>query len=162
MLKIGLFCVLTPCAAMEMFYYHQFGIVLVGTLYFGLSMQADFSAQRLILQNLNLRRLEAEPEVIELKVVPLGEKRKNKPVPPRNPALLFPNFRGLPHEILAVPEDADTRTIVNAFRHWIKRFHPDKDKAHSAASANEKARQITEAKHILLERHRRSNSKNAA
>ncbi len=62
-----------------------------------------------------------------------------------------PNYRGEPHEVLAVPENAATRTIKRAFRFWIKKVHPD----HNAGSfANFQVRKITAAKELLLERRR--------
>lgn len=65
-----------------------------------------------------------------------------------------------PHEILGVPREAATRTIVNAFRRWIKLVHPDNAKGGKAPElANFQARMITEAKRKLLEDRR---SKKAA
>lgn len=37
-----------------------------------------------------------------------------------------PNFRGKPHEILGISAEADSDHIQKAFKHWIKRYHPDR------------------------------------
>jgi hypothetical protein len=60
-----------------------------------------------------------------------------------------PKFTGKPHEVLCVPEDAGTKTINIAYRHWIKQFHPDKN---ATASAQVHARQLHEARQKLLSR----------
>jgi hypothetical protein len=81
-----------------------------------------------------------------------------KPVPRVKPAATAklpeaPIFNGKPHEVLAVQENAATQTIVRAFRHWVKKYHPDH--AHSPAetqSANEHTRMLTTAKEKLLYR----------
>jgi len=38
----------------------------------------------------------------------------------------IPNFLGAPHEILGVSAHASEEEINLAFRHWIKRYHPDR------------------------------------
>lgn len=65
-----------------------------------------------------------------------------------------PNFKGRAHEILAVDENASTRTILSAFRHWIKRFHPDQNPFTASPDLNLKAQRITEAKNFLIEQRR--------
>jgi len=204
MLKIGLLCILTPCALVELFFYQQFGIALAGGLYLFLSFQAEHSARRLAVQGLRYpasapprkRWNECEAEEKEIKVGPLGggaaretyrpkstalpppkppreeARRKERPrerarqVPPRAPSPTPPRPRE-PHELLGVPREAATRTIVRAFRRWIKQVHPDtagSGKA-SAAQANAQARLITEAKNRLLEGRRNlrnANHKKAA
>jgi hypothetical protein len=37
-----------------------------------------------------------------------------------------PRFEGEPHEVLGVKRDADISTIQAAYKHWIKRYHPDR------------------------------------
>ena len=206
MLRIVLFCIFAPLAAMEMLFYHHFGLVIVGTLYIGLSMQADFAAARFIRDGLcrddtsGSTRINRKPrhwsdddpgpDEADLKVHPLGETRRSTdayrprppesaPQAPRIAALLperevprareprterrrtearplppCPNFRGRAHEVLGVDENAATRTIVNAFRHWIKCFHPDRAPALPMELANAKVRQLTASKVLLLERRR--------
>ena len=72
--------------------------------------------------------------------------------PQRLPSL--PKFHGRAHEVLGIRENARTRTIVNAFRHWIKRFHPDQAQSLPAGLANSRVQRLTEAKELLLERRR--------
>ncbi|HEY8280429.1 MAG TPA: J domain-containing protein [Bdellovibrionota bacterium] len=191
MLKTALFCAFIPFAAMEILFYHQFGLILVGTLYIGLSLQAEMAANRLVAQGLRYapgtRRhwsqeplWNAEPGP-ELKVPPLGKKKSSsqqsyqKPLPRQNPRpapaatrprtatshesqkpkQLPPNFGGRDHEVLGVSENAATRTIVRAFRHWIKRFHPDGARLPQEL-ANRKSQQLTEAKDRMLERRKKA------
>lgn len=178
MVRILVFCVVAPFAAMELLLYRRYDFVLLGSLYLALSIQADFAAGRFLRENLGKqakRRHWSEDD--EIKVQPLGEGARKQdttfypPPPPRNEAPApsprperrrgkrgalapLPNFHGPAHEVLGVEEDAATRTIVHAFRHWIKRFHPDQARHLPAALANAKVRQLTDAKEQLLERRR--------
>lgn len=188
MLKLGAFFFFAPLAAIEAFYYQQFGLVVIFTLYFGLSVQAERSADRFLAKfkeaqspdadfkeryfrarrpKEEAKKLEPETEPEFVKVQPLGGKRKaqgdarfqraaESPRPAPRPAPVIPrapNFHSqAPHEILAISENAATRTIVNAFRHWIKRFHPDHSPGLSPALANMQTRQITAAKKAMLAR----------
>jgi len=177
MVRIVLFCLFAPFALMEALFYRQFNLTILGTLYLGLCMQADFAAGRFLREGLRKgspRRHWNEDEPVpkeeppELKVRPLGEKRWHAPPPPceplpaprverhrvRNPLPPSPNFQGRPHEVLGIAENAATRTIVNAFRHWVKRFHPDHSPALPLVEANARVRQIAAAKELLLERRR--------
>lgn len=113
-----------------------------------------------------------------LSLQPLGEAREKKrsspdperirpaaakPAAPPQPApppaarpekkIQSPRFGGKPHEVLGINENAATKTIVGAYRHWVKQYHPDH--AHSAAqlkNAGEQTRCLTTAKAALLER----------
>ena len=161
MTRILVFCLMVPFALIEMFLYHRYDVVLVGTLYFALCVQADFAAGRYAREFFRApeREPEAEPESEELHVPPLGAPRaraepaKEKPrLPPSLPP--EPNFRGRAHEVLGVRENAATRTIVNAFRRLAKRFHPDQARGLPAEMANERMHKISEAKERLLERRR--------
>ena len=69
-----------------------------------------------------------------------------------------PNFRGPAHEVLGVDENAATRTILRAFRHWIKRFHPDSAQTLPTELANARVQRLTDAKELLLDRRRRRRS----
>lgn len=42
------------------------------------------------------------------------------------PEFRSPNFHGKPHEVLGIPSQSDPATINAAFRHWMKRYHPDR------------------------------------
>lgn len=66
-----------------------------------------------------------------------------------------PKFGGRPHEVLGVSEDAATRLIVKAFRKWIHQYHPDHAASNARNSATAHARQLNEAKELLLERRKR-------
>jgi hypothetical protein len=79
------------------------------------------------------------------------------------PEFHAPKFRGKPHEILGIEEDSSEEVIQNAFRYWIKRYHPDHFGAGAGnKSTGEKARKITEAKVIMLEQRRKAKSAKAA
>jgi len=103
---------------------------------------------------------------------PNPEPKKETPRPTPNPAPLEktqpffqrPKFSGTPYEVLGIQENAATRMIVQAFRHWIKRYHPDhaKPSAEAQASSTEKARQLNLAKESLLERRKRLREHRAA
>jgi DnaJ-domain-containing protein 1 len=187
MARIVAFCVIAPFALMEMLLYHRYDVVILGALYLGMSIQADYAAARLMELNAKKKhRHWNDPdsdEEEELLVRPLGEKPKQDttyypppPVRPEPQALppperrqappraerrkaargfsSLPNFHGRAHEILGVTENAATRTIVHAFRHWIKQFHPDQAQQIPVEVANAKVRQLTDAKQLLLERRR--------
>lgn len=195
MIKLVLFICFLPVALFEVFFYKQFGLVVVGTLYMMLSMQADRAARKFLLdgfrwpvQTKQARRKAGLDEYQEeVFVAPLGEK-KEKPTytPMRNDAPAFveppvepvrltrpspfrltaaqlaaaeiynePNFSGRAHEVLAVPENAATRTIKRAFRTWVKKMHPDQNGSLPREVANRRVQRITEAKEILLERRRK-------
>ncbi|MGZ6326360.1 MAG: DnaJ domain-containing protein [Bdellovibrionota bacterium] len=184
-MRIVLFCLFAPLAMMEALFYRQFNLTILGTLYLGLCMQADFAAGRFLRDGLRKRGdaparrrhwSEDEPvreeEPPELKVRPLGDRRWHAPPPSREPVQPAPplaerrraparrpfppapNFQGSAHEVLGVAENAATRTIVNAFRHWVKRFHPDHAPILPLAEANAKVRQLAGAKELLLDRRR--------
>jgi hypothetical protein len=201
MLKMILFICLLPFAMMEIFFYKQFGLVVVGTLYFVLTLQADRAANRFLsdafawrfpTRQSERRRKQAEAvEEEEIAVPPLHAQpgqpgyysamRKDEPTEERpietvrltRPSPLranatqpraqaaplperpkAPNYRGPAHEVLAVPENAATRTIKRAFRFWIKQVHPDHNPASISSMANLQVQKITEAKDLLLERRR--------
>lgn len=69
------------------------------------------------------------------------------------PSFKVPNFRGKPHEVLGVPANADVSLVNRAFKHWIKRYHPDRV-AHLGAGYVEQARrraeQLNSARQALL------------
>lgn len=37
-----------------------------------------------------------------------------------------PNFHGKPHEVLGIAENAPKELALKAYKHWIKRYHPDR------------------------------------
>ncbi|NUM89197.1 MAG: J domain-containing protein [Bdellovibrionales bacterium] len=88
---------------------------------------------------------------------PPEEKRAEPPrvrVPPSGDGessvlIEFPRRHGRAHEVLGVPEDADTRLIQRAFRYWIRQYHPDRP---HAGSDVEMARKLTGARAELLRR----------
>jgi hypothetical protein len=107
------------------------------------------------------------------KTQPSSQKPESKPASARAPEKASvkapqvpraPRFDGRPHEVLGVRENAATQTIVGAFRHWIKQYHPDH--AHTpeqAKHANEHTRCLASARQNLLERRKqlRKNSRAA-
>ena len=66
----------------------------------------------------------------------------------------LPKFLGTHHEVLGINENAATMTIVAAFRHWIKKHHPDKS-GPNTQSAHDHAIKLNAAKEALLERRKR-------
>jgi hypothetical protein len=101
---------------------------------------------------------EAAPQIATLRapksadIHELPTAKQERPRGKRLPS--SPNFRGRAHEVLGIGEDARTRTIVNAFRHWIKRFHPDHARDLPEAAANQRVQQLTDARDLLLDRRR--------
>ncbi len=69
-------------------------------------------------------RKNAFEEGVDKKI--LLENKTQKQEPEQKAAIFkIPNFNGAPHEVLGVPVDADAALISSAYRHWMKRYHPD-------------------------------------
>lgn len=84
---------------------------------------------------------------------------------PREWPSLFrlPRFNGKPHEVLGLGIDPTTRQIIGAFRHWIKRHHPDHaQNPQDASRATDEARRLNEAKQALLDRRKQRRAPPAA
>lgn len=86
-----------------------------------------------------------DPHDPEEKTAPIDTQQKHE--------FRVPNFRGKPHEILGIPADASKETIQKAFKHWIKRYHPDRV-AHLGGryvdQARRRAEQLNTAREELL------------
>lgn len=54
-----------------------------------------------------------------------------------------PNFRGKPHEILGIRAFPNRELVMRAYKHWIKRYHPDRV-AHLGEKYVEQARRRAE------------------
>ncbi len=85
-----------------------------------------------------------------------------KPNPSKVVNFQNPKFNGSPHEILGIELESPTGRIVQAYRHWMKQYHPDKtialgEKA-KQSEANEYARKIHEAKQQMINKRRRLRS----
>lgn len=66
-----------------------------------------------------------------------------------------PNFSGRPHEVLGVAQNATKEQVLGAYKHWIKRYHPDRVQHLGPAyvkQANQRAEQLNEARIVLLKR----------
>lgn len=65
-----------------------------------------------------------------------------------------PNFRGRPHEILGIPAGSDAALVNKAYKHWIKRYHPDRvthlGKGY-VEQARRRAEQLNTARQALLQ-----------
>ncbi|MCO5143452.1 MAG: DnaJ domain-containing protein [Oligoflexia bacterium] len=59
------------------------------------------------------------------------------------PKFSLPKFYGTPTETLGISSNAKTQTILSAFRHWIKKHHPD-------TASTEEEKKISNQKSILL------------
>lgn len=91
------------------------------------------------------------------KVFTSPKAREDKPMTPKQSSrgeFKLPKFLGKPHEVLGIRENAATMTIVSAFRHWIKKHHPDKV-GPASAMANDHAIKLNSAKETLLEQRKR-------
>ena len=66
-----------------------------------------------------------------------------------------PKFSGKPHEVLGVPINASKDEIQAAYRHWMKRYHPDRVQhlgARYVEQAKKRAEQLNLARSILLKK----------
>lgn len=86
----------------------------------------------------------------------------SKPAPPRPVRFQTPRFSGQPHEILGIESESPTGRIIQAYKHWMKQYHPDKTallgtKA-KQSEANEYARKIHEAKQQMVNKRRKLRS----
>ena len=99
------------------------------------------------------------------------QKNKEKKPEPERPETkkeqktIKPKFRGSPEEILGVSHQAHTKTIIKAFRYWMKELHPDHHATESPTKQKEYsffAQKIIRAKETLLEKRRQAQKKNAA
>lgn len=96
---------------------------------------------------------EPEPEP-EREAKPRGEPAAARPAA-RKAEFQLPNFRGQPHEVLGVPATADADLIGRAYKHWIKRYHPDR--VHHLGTqyvnqARRRAEQLNSARQALVQR----------
>lgn len=73
---------------------------------------------------------------------------------PRRAEFQLPNFRGKPHEVLGVPANADADMIGRAYKHWIKRYHPDRVThlgQNYVDQARRRAEQLNSARQALIQ-----------
>jgi DnaJ-domain-containing protein 1 len=64
-----------------------------------------------------------------------------------------PNFHGRAHEILGVPQGAPRDLVLRAYKHWIKRYHPDRVShlgGKYVEQARRRAEQLNSARDELL------------
>ncbi len=110
--------------------------------------------------------LEAPEEVLEeASEKPTKKKRRHQSAPRRHRTAgpnedtykiyRTPNFSGRPHEVLGVTQNATKAQIMGAYKHWIKRYHPDRVQHLGPAyvkQANQRAEQLNEARIVLIKR----------
>lgn len=181
MTKVALYFLFAPLALILLLFHQQFEAMFVGTIFFAIAIRSDWMASRLF--GGAAEEKPPADESVEIRVHRLVSRAPVTPPPSPAPAASLPapgaetaepprrvperrtgagprrlpaspNFRGPAHEVLGVSEDSRTRTIVSAFRHWIKRFHPDQAQDLPAELANARVQRLTEAKELLLERRR--------
>lgn len=73
----------------------------------------------------------------------------------KSPNFKVPNFNGAAHEILGISQDASVEEVSAAYRHWIKRYHPDRVThlgRQYVEQARRRAEQLNTARQFLLER----------
>jgi DnaJ-domain-containing protein 1 len=80
--------------------------------------------------------------------------KEREPEPQETAGFRVPNFRGKPHEILGIPAGADAALINKAYKHWIKRYHPDRvthlGKGY-VEQARRRAEQLNTARQAMLQ-----------
>lgn len=102
--------------------------------------------------------LGGETQKIHRKGKRLGSGAANKPVDETaDTQKIFraPNFAGRPHEVLGIPQNATKEQVLAAYKHWIKRYHPDRVQHLGPGyvkQANQRAEQLNDARVILLKR----------
>ncbi|MCO5142828.1 MAG: J domain-containing protein [Oligoflexia bacterium] len=67
----------------------------------------------------------------------------------------YPNFRGGPYEILGVPASADKELVTRAYKHWMKKYHPDRVShlgSQHIEQAKVRAGQLNRAREEILKR----------
>lgn len=106
------------------------------------------------------------PPVETAKVLPFKPQARPQPTPAkkqenRKPFEL-PKFNGKPHEVLGIEENAFTKKIQKAFRHWIKQYHPDHQQTQVNQKATIQARKLHEAKQKMLDARAKSRVAKAA
>lgn len=79
--------------------------------------------------------------------------RDPKTEPAQAAAFKVPNFRGKPHEVLGIPANPNADLVNRAFKHWMKRYHPDRvthlGKGY-VDQARRRAEQLNTARQTLL------------
>lgn len=76
-------------------------------------------------------------------------------VPKSDSPFATPKFTGKPHEVLGISEAADRATVLAAYKHWIKRYHPDRVQHLGPGyvyAANKRTEALNFAKDTLLSR----------
>jgi DnaJ-domain-containing protein 1 len=143
------------------------GVVIVGGLLFFLLMMVrkreshfrdDLWAEKK--RQAEVQRKIAVEDQVDKKILlehrpdPHDPEEKTAPIhKSEKPEFQVPNFRGSPHEILGIPANASKELIQKAFKHWIKRYHPDRV-AHLGTryveQARRRAEQLNSARDTLL------------
>lgn len=63
---------------------------------------------------------------LEFRPDPKDAEEKPKATPSKAPEFFAPNFYGKPHEVLGLRKDPSKEQVLKAYKHWIKRYHPDR------------------------------------
>ena len=103
------------------------------------------------------KKKRAAEDLVDKKILlehrPDPAEKAEKPAPGPAPEFQIPNFRGRPHEILGISPGAPRELVLRAYKHWIKRYHPDRV-AHLGetyvAQARRRAEQLNTARDELL------------
>lgn len=107
-----------------------------------------------------------QPPLETAKVLPFKPHAKAEPTLTKKPKnrkpFELPKFNGEPHEVLGIEENALTKKIQKAFRHWIKHYHPDHQQAQVNQKATIQARKLHEAKQKMLDTRAKSRMAKAA
>jgi DnaJ-domain-containing protein 1 len=143
------------------------GVVIVGGLLFFLLMflrkkESNFRDDLWVEKKRQedvARKIAVEDQVdkkilLEHRSDPMDSEEKTAPIEVKQaPEFRVPNFRGKAHEVLGVPIDANKELIQKAFKHWIKRYHPDRVShlgSRYVEQARRRAEQLNSARDELL------------
>lgn len=181
MLQYAIFSLLLGFGFVDLFFLNSHYYILV-FVYASLRIHSEMAATKFLLKSYLSGPAEITPEpedyfaqikipkklLADAQPAPQEELEKTKEMPapePKKPAkpkglFLTPNFQGPAHEVLGIEPEADTKIIHLAFRHWIKKYHPDHQRAEVCDKATQQARRLQEAKLAMLEKRLRNHSRN--
>jgi DnaJ-domain-containing protein 1 len=105
-----------------------------------------------------LQQLLDEPEEERPKARTKDIPRPEPKAAPRKAEFQVPNFKGSAADILGVPDSAEIDLINRAYKHWIKRYHPDRV-SHLGQTyvdqARRRAEQLNSARQEMLSRRKK-------
>lgn len=136
---------------MKLFLWADGAIVVAGLLFFLLLLIRRNSNPSNFRDDLWAEKKKREAEdLVDKKILlehrpdPKDKLEAEKPLPQaKKEEFQVPNFRGKSHEILGIPFGSSKELVLRAYKHWIKRYHPDRV-SHLGAKYVEQARRRAE------------------